>query len=118
MQEAEVLIADEPISALDPSSARGMMDVLATVNTQDNITILVSLHQVEYARRYCKRTIAMRDGRIVYDRPSTSLSNSFLTRGALRRRFGRTGSAETLSGGLVRALPVRPNGHDPVHVLA
>ncbi|MPR12895.1 phosphonate ABC transporter ATP-binding protein [Microvirga tunisiensis] len=78
VQEAEILIADEPISALDPSSARRVMDVLATINTQDNITVLVSLHQVEYARRYCKRTIAMREGRVAYDGPSTSLSNSFL----------------------------------------
>lgn len=78
VQEAEILIADEPISALDPSSARRVMDVLADINNQENITVLVSLHQVEYARRYCKRTIAMRDGRIVYDGPSTALSNSFL----------------------------------------
>ena len=78
VQGAEILIADEPISALDPSSARRVMDVLADINSQDNITILVSLHQVEYARRYCKRTIAMRDGVIVFDGPSTALSNSFL----------------------------------------
>src|SRR5690606_7958186 len=69
VQEAEILIADEPISALDPSSARRVMDVLADINQQDNITVLVSLHQVEYARRYCPRTIAMRDGEIVYDGP-------------------------------------------------
>ncbi|GGE49346.1 phosphonates import ATP-binding protein PhnC 2 [Agaricicola taiwanensis] len=78
VQEAEILIADEPISALDPSSARRVMDVLADINGKDNITVLVSLHQVEYARRYCKRTVAMRDGAIVYDGPSTALSNDFL----------------------------------------
>lgn len=78
VQGAEILIADEPISALDPSSARRVMDVLADINTQDRITVLVSLHQVEYARRYCKRTIAMRNGAIVFDGPSTSLSNAFL----------------------------------------
>ena len=78
VQEAEILIADEPISALDPSAARRVMDVLSDINAQDNITVLVSLHQVEYARRYCKRTIAMRDGRIVFDGPSTALSNAFL----------------------------------------
>jgi len=78
VQEAEILIADEPISALDPSAARRVMDVLADINRHDKITVLVSLHQVEYARRYCKRTIAMRDGRIVFDGPSTALSNTFL----------------------------------------
>lgn len=79
VQGAEILIADEPISALDPSSARRVMDVLASINEQDNITILVSLHQVEYARRYCKRTIAMRDGEIVFDGASSELSNAFLS---------------------------------------
>ncbi|WP_425961105.1 phosphonate ABC transporter ATP-binding protein [Rhizobium nepotum] len=78
VQEAEILIADEPISALDPSSARRVMDVLADINGKDGITVLVSLHQVEYARRYCPRTIAMRDGAVVYDGPSTALSNEFL----------------------------------------
>ncbi|KXF75738.1 phosphonate/organophosphate ester transporter subunit [Paramesorhizobium deserti] len=78
VQEAEILIADEPISALDPSAARRVMDVLADINAKDDITILVSLHQVEYARRYCRRTIAMRDGAIVYDGPSSALSPDFL----------------------------------------
>lgn len=78
VQQAEILIADEPISALDPSAARRVMDVLADINQTDNITVLVSLHQVEYARRYCRRTVAMRDGRIVFDGPSTALSNAFL----------------------------------------
>jgi phosphonate transport system ATP-binding protein len=80
VQEAEILIADEPISALDPSAARRVMDVLADINAKDGITVLVSLHQVEYARRYCLRTIAMRDGAIVYDGPSSALSNHFLAR--------------------------------------
>jgi phosphonate transport system ATP-binding protein len=78
VQEAEIIIADEPISALDPSSARRVMDVLSKINAEDGITVVVSLHQVEYARRYCPRTVAMRDGAIVYDGPSSALSNKFL----------------------------------------
>ena len=78
MQKARILIADEPISALDPASARRVMDVLADVNARERMTVLVSLHQVEYARRYCRRTIAMRDGRVVYDGPTTALNNDFL----------------------------------------
>jgi phosphonate transport system ATP-binding protein len=116
VQEAEILIADEPISALDPSSARRVMDVLATINTQDNITVLVSLHQVEYARRYCKRTIAMRDGRIVYDGPSTSLSNGFLA-----ELYGDASEELVLPESPAEPLPTRParsSGHEPVHMLA
>ncbi len=79
VQSARILIADEPISSLDPASARRVMDVLAAINRVDGITVRVSLHHVEYSRHYCPRTIAMCDGSIVYDGPSSALSNSFLS---------------------------------------
>jgi phosphonate transport system ATP-binding protein len=79
VQGAEVLIADEPIASLDPSAARRVMDILAELNRQDSITVLVSLHQVEYALAYCPRTIALREGRIVYDGPSDALTLGFLS---------------------------------------
>jgi phosphonate transport system ATP-binding protein len=79
VQGASVLIADEPIASLDPKAARRVMDILAELNRQDKITVLVSLHQVEYALSYCPRTIALRDGRIVYDGPSSALNPDFLS---------------------------------------
>jgi len=103
VQEADILIADEPISALDPSAARRVMNVLADINTRDGITVLVSLHQVEYARRYCPRTIAMRDGTIVYDGPSSALSHDFLA-----RLYGA--ASEEL------VLPDNPEGNQPAPV--
>jgi phosphonate transport system ATP-binding protein len=78
VQGADVVIADEPIASLDPSAARRVMDILADLNAREGITILVSLHQVEYALRYCPRTIALRAGKIVYDGPSNALTPDFL----------------------------------------
>ncbi|MEM1045907.1 MAG: phosphonate ABC transporter ATP-binding protein [Pseudomonadota bacterium] len=78
VQGARVVLADEPIASLDPASAKRVMETLSQVNREDGITVLVSLHQVEYARRYCPRTIAMRDGRIVFDGPSGDLTIGFL----------------------------------------
>ena len=78
MQGAEFIVADEPIASLDPSSARRVMDILADLNRRDNITVLISLHQVEYALRYCPRTIALKAGEIVYDGPSCALTSEFL----------------------------------------
>lgn len=78
VQGAGLLLADEPIASLDPASAKRVMETLAHVNREDGITILVSLHQVEYARRYCPRAVALRDGEIAYDGPSTALTNDFL----------------------------------------
>ncbi len=78
VQQAEVLLADEPIASLDPESARRVMDALATINNEDGITVVVSLHQVAYAKKYCARTIALRDGKVVFDGPSTRLTTEFL----------------------------------------
>jgi phosphonate transport system ATP-binding protein len=78
VQGARLLLADEPIASLDPSSAKRVMETLSDINRKDGITILVSLHQVEYARRYCPRTIALRDGAVAYDGPSTALTTDFL----------------------------------------
>jgi phosphonate transport system ATP-binding protein len=79
VQGAELLIADEPIASLDPSSARRVMDILADMNARDRITILVSLHQVEYALKYCPRTIALKAGEVVYDGPSRALTPELLS---------------------------------------
>jgi phosphonate transport system ATP-binding protein len=54
------------------------MESLVGINRNDGITILVSLHQVEYARRFCTRTIAMQAGRVVFDGPSVALTNERL----------------------------------------
>ncbi|CAN5167282.1 phosphonate ABC transporter ATP-binding protein [soil metagenome] len=78
VQGARILLADEPIASLDPASARRVMETLETINRQDGITVVVALHQVEYARRFCPRAIAMQNGRIVFDGPSTELSNDRL----------------------------------------
>lgn len=78
VQGAELLIADEPIASLDPASARRVMDLIADMNRDDGLTVLISLHQVEYALKYCKRTIALRAGKVVYDGPSSALTPAFL----------------------------------------
>ena len=78
VQGAEFIIADEPIASLDPASARRVMDILADLNRRDGITVLVSLHQADYALACCPRTIALKDGGIVYDGPSEALSPPLL----------------------------------------
>ena len=78
VQGAELLIADEPIASLDPASARRVMDLLAEMNREDGLTVLISLHQVEYAMKYCPRTIALKSGKVAYDGPSSALTPAFL----------------------------------------
>jgi phosphonate transport system ATP-binding protein len=75
---ARVVLADEPIASLDPESSRRVMDLLARVNREDGCTVLVSLHQVNVALKYCPRTIALHQGRVVYDGPSAALTPALL----------------------------------------
>jgi len=74
VQGAKVILADEPIASLDPESARRVMETLAQINREDGITVLVSLHQVGFALRYCRRVVALDRGRVVYDGPAAQLS--------------------------------------------
>ena len=80
VQGAELLIADEPIASLDPASSRRGMDLLADMNRNDGLTVLVSLHQVEYAMKFCPRTVELKEGKLAYDGPSSALTPAFLNR--------------------------------------
>ncbi|ENE3043350.1 ATP-binding cassette domain-containing protein [Escherichia coli] len=75
MQQAKVILADEPIASLDPESARIVMDTLRDINQNDGITVVVTLHQVDYALRYCERIVALRQGHIFYDGCSQQFDN-------------------------------------------
>jgi phosphonate transport system ATP-binding protein len=77
-QGAELILADEPIASLDPASSRNVMKTLERINKEDKITVVVSLHQVDYAVQYCPRTIAMREGEIIFDGTSDKLTPAFL----------------------------------------
>lgn len=78
VQGAKVILADEPIASLDPESSRKVMDILAQVNREDRCTVVVSLHQVNVAMKYCARTVALHQGRVVYDGPSAALTPTLL----------------------------------------
>jgi phosphonate transport system ATP-binding protein len=78
VQGASVVLADEPIASLDPESSRNVMEILAAINREDRCTVLVSLHQVNVALRYCPRTVALRQGQVVFDGPSATLTPALL----------------------------------------
>jgi phosphonate transport system ATP-binding protein len=67
MQKAKVILADEPIASLDPESSRLVMQTLKDINEKDGITVVVTLHQVDYAQKYCERAVALQDGEVFFD---------------------------------------------------
>ncbi|MEF3275106.1 MAG: phosphonate ABC transporter ATP-binding protein [Chloroflexus sp.] len=76
VQKPKMLLCDEPIASLDPSSAKVIMDTLREINRTMGITVLVNLHQVDVALHYAERIIGVNRGRIIYDGPSHALSNA------------------------------------------
>lgn len=78
VQGAEVLLADEPIASLDPESSRRVMELLRSLNRNEGITVLVSLHQVDVARQYCRRVVGLKAGEVVFDGAPEDLTPSLL----------------------------------------
>jgi phosphonate transport system ATP-binding protein len=76
MQEPMIILADEPIASLDPKSAKMVMETLQSINQQDGITVIASLHHLASAREYTQRIIGMAQGRVLFDgRPDALTSD-------------------------------------------
>ena len=78
MQEPQLILADEPVSSLDPATSKQIMDLLVDFNKQDGVAVICNLHLPSLAREYGSRIIALNEGRIVYDGPATDLSENEL----------------------------------------
>jgi phosphonate transport system ATP-binding protein len=78
VQKAKIILADEPVASLDPVSARRVMEALRDLNKQDGLTVVVTLHQVDYALRYSDRVVALKSGKIIYDGPAAGLKRDQL----------------------------------------
>ncbi len=76
MQEPELLLADEPVSALDPATSHSVMQYLEQMNREDGVTVLASLHFLSLARRYGTRIIALKEGRLVFDGPPEAIDDA------------------------------------------
>lgn len=77
-QQPDIILADEPISSLDPASAVRVMDTLKEINRHYGITIIANLHQLEHARNYCSRIIGINHGQIVFDGEPARLNDSLI----------------------------------------
>src|SRR5678815_2455911 len=78
VQKAKIILADGPVASLDPVSARRVMEILRDLNKNDGLTVIVTLHQVDYALRYCHRVLALKGGKIVYDGPASGMKTAQL----------------------------------------
>jgi phosphonate transport system ATP-binding protein len=79
VQEPKIILADEPVSALDPHNAERVMAALAALNREDGMTVLINLHDLAIARRHCRRIVGMRAGDVVFDGSPEALDSDALT---------------------------------------
>lgn len=74
----EIILADEPVAALDPVTAKVVMDDFKRINQELNISVLINIHHVDLALEYADRVIGIRKGKIVYDGLSENVTQAVL----------------------------------------
>ena len=76
MQQPAIILADEPVSSLDPNLSRVVLDILKRICREDGITALVSLHTLELTREYADRVIGLKAGQILFDGATKDLTDA------------------------------------------
>ena len=77
-QNPSIILADEPVAALDPVTAHQVMADFKRINEEMNITILINIHHVDLALGYAQRVVGIRAGEIVYDGPASEVTQDIL----------------------------------------
>ena len=77
-QNPTIILADEPVAALDPVTAHQVMSDFKRINTEMNISTLINIHHVDLALSYADRIIGIRAGEIVYDGPTSKVTQEVL----------------------------------------
>ena len=88
-QAPELILADEPVASLDVANGTAVMESLRHRAADAGLTVIATLHHVEYARRFADRVLGLADGRLVFDGPPAILDDD-----ALARVFGEIAGPE------------------------
>lgn len=80
MLDPSVILADEPVASLDPRLSRDVLDLLRTQARARGTTVICSLHQLDLAREYADRIVALQAGRIIFDGPPAMLDQHDVSR--------------------------------------
>jgi phosphonate transport system ATP-binding protein len=76
VQQPKLILADEPVASLDPATAERVLSLLHGICRADGLTAVVSLHQLDFARRFGERIIGLAAGRVVFDGPPDRLDDA------------------------------------------
>ncbi len=75
-QEPTALLADEPVSSVDPARARDTVALLTSISRERGLTLVMSLHNLELAREFFPRLIGLREGRILFDQAAAQVTDA------------------------------------------
>lgn len=78
VQNPEVILADEPISSLDPALSQEIMDLLSQISEEKGKTLVTTLHSLEFAFSHMDRIIGLRAGKIVFDAPVSQVTQGMI----------------------------------------
>jgi phosphonate transport system ATP-binding protein len=78
VQNPDVILADEPVSSLDPARAEDILSALTNIAKEEGKTLIASLHSVDYARKYFSRVVALREGKVYFDLPVDGITDEHL----------------------------------------
>lgn len=90
MQDADIVLADEPVASLDPTASVDVLEMLRRLSREDGFTVVCSLHQVDLALAHSDRVVAVREGHIILDQTTAETSESDI-KSVYRRASGREG---------------------------
>ena len=76
-QRPRALLADEPVSSVDPARARDAVALLVEISRERNLTLCMSLHNLDLAREFFPRLIGLRGAHIAFDRSSGVADGEF-----------------------------------------
>lgn len=104
ISDAQALLVDEPLSALDPALALQTLDVLQNEAAARRATLVCSLHQVDLARARFPRIVGLRDGRIVFDAPREAVTDDMIA-ALYRNAREETPAVPSVTGFAEAAMP-------------
>lgn len=78
MQNPDIILADEPVSSLDPTRAEDILKLLICLAKEENKTLITSIHSINYAKKYFDRVIGLREGELFFDLPVSELNDNLL----------------------------------------
>ena len=77
-QQPKIILADEPVASLDPVTSNQVMQDFVKINQELNITVIANMHHVDIALKFAKRVIGIKEGKIIFDGPSSQVNNKIL----------------------------------------